>query len=657
MMKDDVLKGNIPIRVEHENKFYSDIGVWKDADIVGDKLFVKGEIDLELSMARDLEVLLRKGKKVCMSVGGKVMDVVTEFVKEANKYVTTYKDIKLFEISIVKNPANQETTLAIAKSFNLETKEETEVAKSLSEAAAELIKVPTMKEAIVAKSVNEVFKVVSENIKKDWDDTCVAPDESQSYQLSSSDLKYIAMFIQASEAFKGTEYSWEERMEIEDQIYKAQEIGLPDECYVIELLPGHWFPHHNVDFTLNEEWLKYCIWNLVSGNYSWLSPKEYRLAISHLWRHYIMLNAPTVQGEAKKSAFEKEMTETEVTAIFKACYEYKTLKKGARPQVDGNDLSDKEISKMANAFKAITERVRYSQTTASIAKNFYSLPIDTMTIEKAKTEEAKVAEQVATVETQAVETTSEEVAPAADAAPVEVAPVVHGVAVTEKNTDGAEDVTPAVTEEAGTDASLNNTGSEEAPATEVAPVETAPVAEEAPAAEVASEVTKTEEVPAEVATEAPVAEGEPAPAQNEGDVLAKAKALVDSAIAEAIAPLATAIEAMKTFIESAESVTKSREETFTKNFEKTQEETVRVIKSLADKLSTVTSQVSAMNSSIAFRKSSAVAIEKTSTGSGSEDLSSEDGFKKAILSEMDSNGGDYTKARNAVIAKLNAPQA
>lgn len=257
-MRESVLKGNIPIRVEHESKFYSDIGVWKSADINADgKLYVKGEIDLELSMARDLEVLLRKGVKICMSVGGKVVDAVSEFVDKAQSWVTTYTDIELYEISIVKNPANPETNLSIAKSFDVNTKQETEVAKSIAESVTELIKVPTMKEAIVAKSVNEVFKVVSENIKKDWDGTCVAPDESQSYNLSSSDLKYISMFIQAAEAFKSTEYSWEERMEIEDQIYKAQEIGLPDECHVIELLPGHWFPHHNVDFTLNEEWLKY----------------------------------------------------------------------------------------------------------------------------------------------------------------------------------------------------------------------------------------------------------------------------------------------------------------------------------------------------------------------------------------------------------------
>jgi hypothetical protein len=60
-MKSSVTSGNIPIRVEHENKFYSDIGVWKEAEILSDnRLFVKGEIDLELSMARDLEVLLRK---------------------------------------------------------------------------------------------------------------------------------------------------------------------------------------------------------------------------------------------------------------------------------------------------------------------------------------------------------------------------------------------------------------------------------------------------------------------------------------------------------------------------------------------------------------------------------------------------------------------
>lgn len=41
-MKSSVEKGGIPIRVEHENKFYSDIGIWKQAEILeGNRLYVK----------------------------------------------------------------------------------------------------------------------------------------------------------------------------------------------------------------------------------------------------------------------------------------------------------------------------------------------------------------------------------------------------------------------------------------------------------------------------------------------------------------------------------------------------------------------------------------------------------------------------------------
>ena len=249
---------------------------------------MKGEIDLELSMARDLEVLLRKGKKICMSVGGRVVDAVSEFVKEAGKYITTYKDIKLSEISIVKNPANQETNLAIAKSFNVEAKEETEVAKTLTEAAAELIKVPTIKEAIVAKSVTEVFKAVGENIKKDWESgETVEAEVEEKGELSEKDLKYIAMFIQAAQEFKNVEYTYEERDAIIQEMFEAELAGLPDESYVLELLPARWFPHHNKDYTVNAKWLKMHLWAILSG-YTWLTPKEYRLALTHLWRHYIM---------------------------------------------------------------------------------------------------------------------------------------------------------------------------------------------------------------------------------------------------------------------------------------------------------------------------------------------------------------------------------
>lgn len=338
-----------------------------------------------------------------------------------------------------------------------------------------------------------------------------------------------------------------------------------------------------------------------------------------------MLNAPKVQGEAKKSAFEKEMTETEVTAIFNACYEYKTLKKGARPQVDGNDLSDKEISKIANAFKTISERVRYTQTTASIEKSFYSLSNNNMSIiEKAKAD--KVAETVTPV----VETVAEPVAEvvAEETPVVEATPVVHGVETVEKsNTDGAEDVTPVVAEEAGNDSSLNNTVSEvvaeEAPVVEATPVIEAPKVEE------------------------PIAVSEPV--ISEEAILEKAKSLFDSAIAEAIAPIAIQLASIAKSLENAETLTKSKDETAQKN----NELIAKSIETMAKGYEALNTQVHNMNSSVAFRKSSAVVIEKKDSGS-EPDLSTPEGFNKAVLAEMEVNGGNFAFARKSVLSRANA---
>ena len=317
----------------------------------------------------------------------------------------------------------------------------------------------------------------------------------------------------------------------------------------------------------------------------------------------------------------------------------------------GNDLSDKEISKMANAYKTLNERVRYQSTAASISKNIYSLNSKNMELEKGKqAAEAAVAEVAPAVTT--------EVAPATEAAPAvaEVAPETatpaHGVTVTEKAAeaaDGAEDVVK--TEEAGADASQNNTGSEEVAVTS----EAAPVAEpstEEPATtetvpEVA-EVAKTEEAPVVVEEVKPeestatvgetVTEKATPQIVDEAAILAKAKALVDSAIAEAIAPFATALEAIKSHVEGQDEVVKSRSETIEKNFELHKSSTEAGVTALAKSVELIAGQISAMNTSIAFRKSKAVAIEKTSQASEENDINTAEGFNKAVLAEMEVNG-------------------
>jgi hypothetical protein len=49
-MVKSVNDGSIPIKAEHEHKFYSELGVWKEAKLINDRMYVKGEIDLDLSL-------------------------------------------------------------------------------------------------------------------------------------------------------------------------------------------------------------------------------------------------------------------------------------------------------------------------------------------------------------------------------------------------------------------------------------------------------------------------------------------------------------------------------------------------------------------------------------------------------------------------------
>ena len=116
-MVECVNKGGIPIRIEHENKVHTDVGEWEVAKMDKDyRLFVKGWIDTEMSLGKDIEVLLKRGKDIMLSVGGKVLDLGYEYSAELEKSIRVYKDILLEEISIIKNPSNFNTSLSMAKS-------------------------------------------------------------------------------------------------------------------------------------------------------------------------------------------------------------------------------------------------------------------------------------------------------------------------------------------------------------------------------------------------------------------------------------------------------------------------------------------------------------------------------------------------------------
>ena len=126
-MHDQVVNGNIPIRVEHMNKFYTSIGVWTYAEMQDDKLYVKGEVDTNLSLGKDLKIMLEKGAIIGLSVGGYILDSAMDYIDDLKRSIQVFTEVMLEEISVVANPSNYSATgLAIGKSIkeNKEYKKE-----------------------------------------------------------------------------------------------------------------------------------------------------------------------------------------------------------------------------------------------------------------------------------------------------------------------------------------------------------------------------------------------------------------------------------------------------------------------------------------------------------------------------------------------------
>ena len=286
-MSDSVNKGNIPIRVEHENKLYSEVGVWKSATMVEDKMYVKGELDLEFSLAKDAEVLLRRNIPLGLSIGGTVLDAGIEFVQNLGKSIRVYKNILLKEISLTKNPAVAESILSIAKSFDAEKQTQTPEALELEKHDAEMKKVTEeeLKKASLEEIIGEEnFQIVNKGmyyggkgmggrkkkIKKTFDELVVdmaaatekvidkcdsdfcdcAPCAPGCYnKMTSDDIKLVTILTQvvSSVELDGVVMP----KELQDWEFVD---SLPQECFVVEI-SGKYMPHHNPDFSINNTWL------------------------------------------------------------------------------------------------------------------------------------------------------------------------------------------------------------------------------------------------------------------------------------------------------------------------------------------------------------------------------------------------------------------
>lgn len=407
MMK-SVNEREIPIKVEHENKFYSTIGVWKSASMVDDKLHVVGEIDLRMSLGRDIEVILEKGAGVALSVGGKVLDAALEFVEELGKSITTYKSFILDEISVVQNPSNYSASLSLAKSFDAKKNQETDEAEKLNQSSASVkVTEKNLEKQIsngaafiyfnrfaektkTAKTVDELSTIIKSDVEDELskmyyedEDCCYVMEETHvMHGFSGDDISLICKIVKVLQELDVKQV--ERPKEFDDWEFLN---GLDDECFVLGLC--RLFPHHNADFTINVTWLTYWLAQLASGEMYWLSPREYNIALDHLYHHY----KAYMLGEYKKTAKSKKESKKmpkedmggekegmkkekanvtgiegeepfapEVWAVMKKCYEFYVNKTGARPQMDGNDLSNSDVQRLAGAYRSLVSRKSMTST-------------------------------------------------------------------------------------------------------------------------------------------------------------------------------------------------------------------------------------------------------------------------------------------------------
>lgn len=562
-MVDCISKGAIPIRVEHENKIYSDIGEWKEASMDEDgRLYVKGEIDTEFSLGNDIKLLLAKGKELSLSVGGRVLNAVFERVESLGKTIKVYKEIVLDEISVVKNPANYNTSLTLAKSVDWEASKEgiiqyssqaqklLSIYKSMDKLEPEEMskkvlsskernalpdsafayvetvgdkkvrklpihdashvrnalavmggamggvkgipsdKIARVKAKIAAaakkfgvdgkaakKSVDvvsdvyaplqeaitkmfsenpQVFKdvVVINGEKEECECECEEGDSDESssnsccdcegmnYQMTSDDFALLTKLINITQNVTLPDVGDYEAQPalLQDSAYWE---GLSQEMQIV--LSGGYgiMPHHNLDYSVNEELV---LWQLAKAvnQQSWYTPKDFTVIINHLYRHLKELNLvkKSLVNKEGLDKLSKSMFTKEEAELLQHSYEYHKGNVFERPSVGQVSLTDEQIKKAHDLYIVYKKNPFISsiinQITMDDIKKEVTTPVEPAEA-KVEAPAAEVVEtEVAPVEP--VVPTTEEVVPEA---PVTAAPEVE---VPAEVVEPAESVEKRVTE-------------------------------------------------------------------------------------------------------------------------------------------------------------------------------------------------------------------
>lgn len=392
-MVERVNNANIPIRLEHEDKVYTEVGVWKSASLGDDmKMYVEGELDTDLSLGRDIAVLLDRGVPMSLSVGGSVLKTGYEYVKDLGKNIRVYLDVILEEISITKNPSNYNASLSLAKSVNWESTEKVGQVRASTE-AEKMVKhyrdlkpasstefeeclrksfKDKMESGTVQKFWSEIFdnglapiiknnKITSNNtVQKDYyDDMPCETGYDKPQGLTATDLATIVMI---TKFLSDVTIPVDAEMPSEFMDYAFMN-ALPEECYVILDHRVPVLPHHNPqDLSVNKAFLAYCL-KCLFDKYSYWTPKEYNAILPHLYRHVVdTANSETVamsKDEAKKSEAagskqsQNSMFDENQMALLKAASEHYTKSPNMPFLYEGQEVTPTDVNKMAAVYAAI----------------------------------------------------------------------------------------------------------------------------------------------------------------------------------------------------------------------------------------------------------------------------------------------------------------
>lgn len=124
--------GKIPLVNEHGRRWDDRIGVVTDGEITQDgKLVIEGRLNKNHPLAQFLYKQIKNGENFGLSVAGKVKGFTQRMRTDLGKFVRTFNDVILNEISVTHRPANWDTMGLTAKSFM------GEIAKSIPEEAWE----------------------------------------------------------------------------------------------------------------------------------------------------------------------------------------------------------------------------------------------------------------------------------------------------------------------------------------------------------------------------------------------------------------------------------------------------------------------------------------------------------------------------------------